>query len=140
MNKILAICIILLFIGTTISPSTEASNINDDVEIKISAGRFGLNIGTELRVDVIINKNENVTVFYNMSSNYLFTNFRDGTISHKSTYEGKGNYSSIYFKYFLGFGIDLFSITVECEDTSVTRNGIWIGIRLCILFKWLLQI
>jgi len=134
MKKLLVIGVIFLFMVMTVSSSTQASKVNDDVEIKISAGRFGLNIGTHLRVDIINNDDENITVFYSLSSNYLFTNLRDETINYNSTYEGIGNYSSFYFKYFLGFGIDLFSITVECEDTSVTRNGIWIGIRLCILF------
>jgi len=134
MKKLLVIGVIFLFMVMTVSSSTQASKVNDDVEIKISAGRFGLNIGTHLRVDIINNDDENITVFYSLSSNYLFTNLRDETINYNSTYEGIGNYSSFYFKYFLGFGIDLFSITAECEDTSVTRNGIWIGIRLCILF------
>jgi len=135
MKKLLAVGVIVLFLGMTISSSPQASNVNDDVEIIISAGRYGLDIGTHLKVDIINNDDENITVFYSLSSNYLFTNLRDGTINYNSTYEGIGNYSSFYFKYFLGFGIDLFSITVECENNSVTRNGIWIGVRFCILFK-----
>ena len=135
MRKIIALDIMLLFLGMTISSSPQASNVDDDVEIIISAGHYGLDIGTHLKVDIINNKDENITVFYSLSSNYLFTNLRDGTINYNSTYEGIGNYSSFYFKYFLGFGIDLFSIIVECENNSVTRNGIWIGVRFCILFK-----
>ena len=135
MKKILTFSILLLFILMTVSSTVEASTSNDDVEIKITAGHYGLDIGTCLTIDVTINTNETITIFYNFTSDYVFTNLRDGTNTIKSTYEEKGNYSSFYFKYFLGFGIDLFSITVKCEDISVTRNGIWIGVRLCILFK-----
>jgi len=108
---------------------------NNDIEIIISAGHYGLDIGTFLKIDVINNKDKNITIFYHFSSNYLFTNFRDGTFSWNSTHKGIGNYSSYIIKYFLGFGIDLFSITVECENNSVTRNGIWICVRFCILFN-----
>lgn len=135
MKKILTFGIMLMFLLMTMSSPAEESTLNDDIEIKIYTGPFGLNIGMFLIIEINLHKNENITGFLNYSQNFLFTNFREGTFTHKFTYEGKGNYTNIIGKYFLGFGIDLFSISVEYENNSVTRNGVWIGVRLCILFK-----
>ena len=134
-KRILTLSVILLFIGVGINPAKANNLVNDDLEVKIYAGHYGLNIGTFLRIDVINNKEENVTVFYNFTSNYLIGILRSGTNGWSSTYNETGNYTSLFFKYFLGFGIDLFSVSVEWEDKSVTRNGLWIGVRCCILFK-----
>lgn len=133
--KALAVAVIVLFLGLG-NNSVKANNlVDDDLEVIISAGFYGKDIGTCLKIDVINNKEDDITVFYSFTSNYLIGILRSGTNGWNSTYNEIGNYTSFILKYFLGFGIDLFSVSVEWENKSVTRNGIWIGVRCCILFK-----
>ena len=137
MRKIIALGIMLLFLGMTISSTAEESTLNDDIEIKIVAGYFGffkLDIGHGLRIWIKNPNGENVTFFFNMTFDYLFLKFRN--------HEWRGNdtfndtlYGGLFFFLFPGnVQISLFSITVECEGNTVTREGIWIG-NFVILYK-----
>jgi len=51
-NKIIGIIVCLLFLITALS-STEASNLNDDVDVNIYAGFFGNDIGFGITVDIM---------------------------------------------------------------------------------------
>lgn len=127
-KKIVGIFVFMLFLITTLS-STEASNLNDDVDIDIYAGMFGLDIGRGVTVDMVNNKNESITISINFSFDFLFLDFRNTNISRNITIQ---EWCKYHFGF--GYGISLFSITVEGGSTTVTRDGIIIN-NFVILFK-----
>lgn len=127
-KKIVGIFVFILFLIATLS-STEASDLNDDVDINIYAGMFGLDIGRGVTADVVNNKNESVTVFINFSFDFLFLDFRGNNISQNITIQ---EWCKCHFGF--RYGISLFSITIEGGSTTVTRDGIIIN-NFVILFK-----
>jgi len=129
MKKLLAVGVIALFIGMSISSSAETSTLNDDVDFVISAGFNGNDIGLGVTIDMVNNKNESITVFVNLSFDFVFLDFRDGNLSWIHTLETK-----CWLHFGFGYGISLFSITIEGGNTTVTREGITIY-KLLILFK-----
>ena len=130
MRKIIALGIMLLFLGMTISSPAEESTLNGDLDITISAGYFGRDIGRGVTVDIVNNNiNESVTVFVNLSFDFLFIDSRDTNTSWVEIIESK-----CWLHFGFGYGISIFSITVEGGNTTVTRDGIIIY-KLLILFK-----
>jgi len=127
-KKLIGIIVCMLLLLPMLS-SAEASNLNDDVEIVISAGFFGKDIGLGVTIDMVNNKNVSVTVFVNLSFDFLFLDFRDTNTSWVQTIESK-----CWLHFGFGYRISLFSITVEGGNTTVTRDGIIIY-KLLILFK-----
>lgn len=123
-NKIIGVIVCLLFLITSL-PLIEASKLNDDVVVNISAGFFGNDIGFGITVDIMNNKSENVTVFVNVSFDYLLRNHWDHTHDSNFTAPPKvhcGDRISTGMK-----GIKLISITAEAEDITVSRQGIAIS-------------
>ena len=127
-KKLIGIIVCMLLLLPMLS-SAEASNLNDDVEIVISAGYFGRDIGRGVTIDMVNNKNVSVAVFVNLSFDFLFLNFRDTNTSWIQIIESKR-----WLHFGFGYRISLFSITVEGGNTTVTRDGIIIY-KLLILFK-----
>ena len=123
-NKIIGFIVCTLFLITTLS-LTEASKLNDDVDVNIYASFFGNDIGFGITVDIMNNKSENVTVFVNLSFDYLLRNNWDYTYDYNFTAPPKirsGSRISTGMK-----GIKLISITAEAEDITITRHGIAIS-------------
>ena len=129
MKKKICIIVGMLLLLPMLS-SSEASTLNDDLNITISAGYFGRDIGRGVTVDIVNNNiNESVTVFVNLSFDFLFIDSRDTNTSWVEIIESK-----CWLHFGFGYGISLFSITVEGGNTTVTRDGIIIY-KLLILFK-----
>ena len=63
MIKVFPLIISLLLIGTPIVSSVEAGN-DSDLDVKIFAGLFGLDIGRGIRGEIINNRNE--TIYFNI--------------------------------------------------------------------------
>jgi hypothetical protein len=141
MRKIIALGIMLLFLGMAVSLSAEESTLDDDITINITAGYYGffkIDIGHGLYIR-IFNHNwetnpENVTFFVNFTHKYLFLKSRDYEDSYNATFNYPvGGYAFVY-RFPWSFGIFFMTITVECEGKSLTREGIWFGNNV-ILYK-----
>ena len=139
MRKIIGFSICMLLI-TLVLPSSIAdvesiTKSEDDVEIDMSAGFRGKNIGYGITVDMLNHKTEDVTVFFNLTLNYLIRNGLD--INSKFNYTISPD---IPVSYNVGLvpcypdGIKFVSITVEAEGITVTRSGLSIR-NFVILFK-----
>ena len=123
-NKTIGIIVCLLFLITTVS-LTEATKLNDDVDVNIYASFFGNDIGFGITVEIMNNKSENVTVFVNLSFDYLLRNHWDYTHDYNFTAPPKirsGSRINTGMK-----GIKLISITAEAEDKTISRQGIAIS-------------
>ncbi len=134
---ILAICTLLitLVLPTSIADEEPIATTEDDVEISITAGFFGKDIGFGITVDMLNHKTEEVNVFFNLTLDYIIPNFLDTT--------SKFNYTippDIPMTYNVGLvpcypdGIKFVSITVEAENTKASRKGFSIR-NFVILFK-----
>ena len=74
---------------------------------------------------IFYNKSENVTVFVNLSFDYLLRNHWDHTHGYNFTAPPKVHCGS---RISTGMnGIKLISITAEAEDITITRHGIAIS-------------
>jgi len=119
----------LLFLGMTISSTSVASPLEDDLDVKISASILGTDIGFRIRVEIRNNRNENITVYYNKTVDTLFLNKPDFNHSQKINLNG-----TIVIKTLLGFKLSRFIISVEGGNTKVMREGLKL-FRLYIFFK-----
>jgi hypothetical protein len=139
MKKIIVFGVFMLLIAlalpTSIAELEKFATSEDDVELDISAGFRGKDIGIGFAVYLLNHKTENVTVFFNVTFNYLFMkgwDFSDGwkeTLSPELPY-----YGHISCALCIPDGMKFVSITVEVEGKVLTRNGFSIG-NLLILFK-----
>ncbi len=139
MKKIIGFSILMLLILLAIPTSTAdmvaLTKNKNDVEIDINAGFRGKNIGLGFGIYVLSHKTEDVTVFFNITFDYLFVNIFDGPYDMNFTVFSE-NPSTFFIMPIIcrPDGIKFFSITVEAEDTIVTRTGLSIN-RLVILSK-----
>ena len=114
------ICMLLLLM---ILPTVEALT-QDDVTIKISAGRFGLNIGRGIKFKVVNKGDEDKNFTLNLVYDYYFRNNMDS-----NTTENKIAYSNGRF---IGMrsplpGLLQINISIKMENITVERDGICIG-------------
>ena len=121
------VCMLLLL---TIIPTGEALT-QDDVKIKISAGKFGLNIGRGIKFKVVNKGDEDKNFTLNLVYDYYFRNNMDS-----NTTENKIAYSNGRF---IGMrsplpGLLQINISIEMENMTVERQGICIG-RIVIFNK-----
>ena len=119
----------------TISTAHEQSILQsvDDVELSVSSGNLGLDIGFGIAIDVLNHRSENVTVYYNIS--------RDRILVKDFPTIKTGNFTVPPEKLW-GYGISIgdglrnglksfrlynILITVKCDNILVVREGITIG-------------
>lgn len=139
MKKIIGFGICMLLI-TLVLPTTTADvesliTSEDDVEINISAGFRGKDIGFTIAVDILNHKTEDVNVIFNLTFDYLIQNALDGTYELNYTVQPElPCYAHISPVICYPDGIKFISITVEAEGTMVSRNGFSIR-NLVILFS-----
>jgi len=128
-RKIFGIVFCMLLLELAIPSSTANTDapvmFEDGVEISISAGYRGKESGFGICIDILNHKNENVTVFFNLTLDYLIRNFLDTN--------SKFNYTvspDLPVYYHVGLvpcypdGIKLITFTAEVEGKVFTRNGI----------------
>ncbi len=124
MKKILGILIFTMVL-LNIPILTESSIINDDVTINIYAGYFKNNIGYGITIDFRNNKSEDVTIFYNISFDFLFINHWDYIYSWNGTLEPK-SILKIRIRHRI-IGIKYISIIAQAGNTTKSRTGIAIN-------------
>ena len=129
-KKIVGILTCMLLLLPVLS-STGVSNPDDDLYVKIYAGWFRLNIGFWVNFLLRNNRDENLTVYINLTEDFLFLNFLDKNYSSNFTMRGKG---IDFFGYRNPPRLSHFTITVEGGNTKVTREGFQIH-RLFIFIK-----
>ncbi len=138
MKKIFGISIFMLLITlvlpTSIANVESLTTSGDDVEINISTGFSGKDIGLGFAIDMLNHKTEDVTVFFNVTFDYLFMNDLDFSHGWTETVPAEMPYSFHLSSFVCApDGIKFVSITAEAEDTKVTRSGLSIR-RIVILF------
>ena len=121
------VCMLLLL---PILPSAVALSQNDDVKAKISAGRFGRNIGRKLRFNVVNNKDESVIIYFNVKSDYYYKNHLDEIWINNITLEANDEFIGIWGH---PVGIIRLSISLEVDNIKIEREGVCIW-HLVILF------
>jgi hypothetical protein len=107
-----------------ISSPVKGYMFDTDVDIKISAGRFGFDVGLFVWIDIVNYRDENVTVFCNKTWDFLILNEFDGFDSSEYIVYP---FEKFWIRIGVGGLLVRYSITVECGNASVTRNGICIG-------------
>ncbi|UCF13005.1 MAG: hypothetical protein JSW06_01795 [Thermoplasmatales archaeon] len=139
MKKIIgfSICMLLitLVLPTSIAEVESFKTYKDEVELNITAGWRGKDIGFLIAINVLNHKTENVTVFINVTFDYLIQNVLDGTRRTDTTALPEIPHSC-HISPVICYpdGIKFISITAEHEDKIVTRKGLSIR-NLVILFK-----
>ena len=83
----LLICTLLLL---TILPTGEALTQDDDLKIKISAGKFGLNIGRGVKFKVVNKGDEDKNFTLNLVYDYYFRDYMDFNMTEKYTAYSNG--------------------------------------------------
>ncbi len=139
MKKIIGFGICMLLITLVLPTSTadvkSLTTFEDEVEIRITAGWRGKDIGFGFAVYLLNHKTKNVTVIFNVTFDYLFMNDWDFSDKWNDTLPPELPYTAhISCAPCIPDGIKFVSITIEVEDTIVTRKGLSIG-RLVILFN-----
>jgi len=130
------VCMLLitLVLPTSIAEVESLKTSEDEVEIDICAGWRHKDIGIGFAVYLLNHKTENVTVFFNVTLDYIFRNDYvsdewNETLPPEYPYSIHHSCSVCTIE-----PMKIASITVEVEDTIVTRKGFAIG-SLLILFK-----
>lgn len=134
---ILAICTLLITLVLPISIADEESiaTTEDNVEISITAGFFGKDIGYGIMVNMLNHKTEEANVYFNLTLDYIIPNFLDTTDKFKETIPPDLPVSlNIGLVPCYPDGIKFVSITVEAENTKVSRTGFSIR-NFIILFE-----
>jgi hypothetical protein len=133
---VIGICTLFIVLGipSSIANAESLVTTEDDIEINISAGFRGKDIGIGFTVNLLNHKTENVTVFFNVTFDYIFMKYYfsdewNDTLPSELPYTAHIGCSLCILE-----GLKLVSITVEVEDIKITRNGFSIG-NLLILFK-----
>jgi hypothetical protein len=138
MKKIIGFCIctllIALVIPTSVADVESITTSEGDVELNISAGWRGKDIGIGFAVYLLNHKIENVTVSFSVMFDYLIWNNRDFSDEWTDTLQPELPYTAhISCALCIPDGMKFVTITVEVEDIIVTRNGFAID-HLLILF------
>jgi hypothetical protein len=139
MKKIIGFSICMLLI-TIVLPTSSAEvesfkTFEDDVEIDITAGWRGKDFGRGVTVNMLNHRTENVTVFFDLTLNYLIRNDLDTNTKYNYTL-----LPDLPTSYNHGLvpcypdGIKFISITAKHEDKIVTREGLSI-LNWVILFN-----
>lgn len=137
MKKIFVFSICMLLIALVIPTSTadaeRHTSPKDDIEISISAGFHGRDIGLGFTIEILNHKTEDETVFINITVDYLIINKFDFTYGFNLTASPEAP-CFIYFSSFVGAldGIKFISITAESGDTIISKSGLSLR-RLVIL-------
>ena len=114
------ICTLLLL---TIFPTIEALNPDDDVTIKISAGRLGLDIGRGIGFKVVNNGDEDINFTENLVYDYYFRDNMDSNTTEHHTCGANGWHNGMRYP---AYGLLLISLSIETENIKVEREGICI--------------
>jgi len=132
---ILAICTLLitLVLPNSIADEKPITTTKDDVEISITAGWRGKDFGLGVTIDMLNHKTEDVTVFFNLTLDYIIPDFLDTTSIFNYTL-----IPDLPVSYHHGLipcypdGIKFVSIIVEAENKIISRKGF--SIRNFIIF------
>jgi len=116
----LLVCMLLLL---TILPTGEALT-PDDITIKISAGRFGLNIGRGVKYKVVNRGDEDKNFTVNQVWDFYFRNNLDINKTDNYIAYANGYHAGIREA---AFGLCQVHISIKMENMTVEREGICIG-------------
>ncbi len=128
-KKIVGILICMLFL-LPVSYVTGMSTSDEDVEIKISAGKLGLDIGRGVRFEVVNNGDEDINFTENLVYDYYFRDHMDSNGTQNHTAYSNGYHSGMRYP---AKGLLRIYISIEMENIKVEREGICVS-HLVILF------
>jgi len=114
------ICMLLLL---TILPTGEALT-QDDVTIKISAGKFGLRVGRGITFKVVNKGDEDKNFTVNLVYDYYFRNNMDSNTTKNYIAYANGRFKGMRNPF---PGVLQVIISIKMENITVERDGICIG-------------